>query len=377
MFKKIRIVIYFLLLISLTACTISGCDLLQKSGLTGGIQGTVNEAWKVISKEYVDKSQVDSTEISRGAIKGMIEALNDPYSIYLTPEEYELELSHEQGAFGGIGATVGIRDGQIIVVGPIPGTPAASAGIKSGDVIMAVDGESIEGLSVEEVVLKIRGPEGTSVKVTILHEGENEPIELNLVRAMIDVPSLVYEMRDGIAYVRMYLFSERTDEELIPVLGAVEDSNAEGIILDLRSNTGGWVDTMVNIASYFLDSGVVIYLIDNNGNETSYSVNKQAEVRTDLPIVILTDNYSASASEALCGALQDYGRAIVAGTTTYGKGSANRWFELSDGSAILLTINRWATPNHRLIEGKGIEPDYALDLKGDDLVEWAIDYLKK
>ncbi len=376
MYRKLRAVLYFAALLSVL-CAASGCDLLPKVRSSPTLDDSVNEAWRIISSEYVDKSQIDTTKISRGAIEGMVEALDNPYSAYFTPEEYELELTHEQGAFGGIGATVGVRDGQIIVIGPIPGTPAASAGIKSGDVIFAVNGETIEGLSIEEVVLKIRGPEGTTVKVTILHEGENEPVELELVRAMIDVPSLAFDMRDSIAYIRLYLFSERTDEELIPVLREVENSHAEGIVLDLRSNTGGWVDTMVNIASYFLDKGVVIYFIDNTGNETSYSVNEQVEVKTDIPLVILTDNYSASASEALCGALQDYNRAVIAGTTTYGKGSANRWFELSDGSAIYLTISHWATPSRRLIEGKGIEPDYKLSLTGDDLVDWAIDYLKK
>jgi carboxyl-terminal processing protease len=306
----------------------------------------------------------------------MIEALDDPYSGYYTPDEYEVLITHQQGTFGGIGATVGVRDGQIIVIAPIPGTPAAGAGVKSGDAIMAVNGELTEGLSIEDVVKKIRGPEGTSVKVTIKHEGESDPVEIEFVRAMIDVPSLSYEMRDDIAYIQIYYFSERTDEELIPVLTQLKDADAKGIILDLRSNPGGPVDTVVNVASHFLDSGVVLYLVDNKGKETSYSIDKQTEIRTNLPVVVLTDNYSASGSEVLSGALQDYRRAVVAGMTTFGKGSADRWFELSDGSAIYLTVSRWLTPNRRLIEGKGIEPDYKLDLKGDDLVNWAIDYLK-
>ena len=375
MYKKFQAIFYFTASL-LILFAVSGCDLLQITKSNPTVKDTVSEAWDIISGEYVDMSLVDPTEISQGAVKGMLEALDDPYSGYYTPDEYEVLITHQQGTFGGIGATVGVRDGQIIVVAPIPGTPAAAAGVKSGDAIIAVNGESTEGQSIEDVVKKIRGPEGTSVRVTIKHEGEIDPVEIEFIRAMIDVPSLAYEMRGDIAYIQIYYFSERTDEEFIPILKQLKKANAAGIILDLRSNPGGPVDTVVNIASNFLNDGVVLYLVDNKGRETSYSVNKQTEVRTNLPVAVLTDNYSASGSEVLSGALQDYGRAVVAGKTTYGKGSADRWFELSDGSAIYLTVSRWLTPNRRLIEGKGITPDYQLDLEGDALVDWAIDYLK-
>ena len=375
MYKKFRVVLCITALL-LVISLVSGCDILQLTKTNTGVKDTVGEAWDIISGEYVDKSLVDPTAISQGAVKGMLEALDDPYSGYYTPDEYELLITQQQGTFGGIGATVGVRDGQIIVIAPIPGTPAASAGVKSGDAIKAVNGESTEGQSIEDVVKKIRGPEGTPVRVTIQHEGENDPVEIEFIRAMIDVPSLAYEMRDDMAYIQIYYFSARTDEELVPILRQLQEAKAKGIILDLRSNPGGPVDTVVNVASHFLESGVVLYLVDNRGTETSYSVNKQVEVRITLPVVALTDNYSASGSEVLSGALQDYGRAVVAGKTTFGKGSADRWFELSDGSAIYLTVSRWLTPDRRLIEGKGITPDYQLDLKGDDLVDWAIDYLK-
>ena len=375
MYKKFRAFFYFTAVL-LILFTVSGCDLLPTTKSNPTVKDTVNEAWDIISGEYVDTSLVDSTKVSQEAIKGMLEALDDPYSGYYTPDEYETLITHQQGTFGGVGATVGVRDGQIIVIAPIPGTPAAAAGVKSGDAIIAVNGESTEGQSIEDVVKKIRGPEGTSVKVTIKHEGESDPVEIEFIRAKIDVPSLAYEIREGIAYIQIYYFSDRTDEELIPILKQLKEANAAGIILDLRSNPGGPVDTVVNIASNFLNDGVVLYLVDNKGRESSYSVNKKTEVRTNLPVVVLTDNYSASGSEVLSGALQDYGRAVVAGKTTYGKGSADRWFELSDGSAIYLTVSRWLTPNRRLIEGKGITPDYQLDLEGDALVDWAINYLK-
>ena len=352
-----------------------GCTLIP--GLTSAPPklGIVDEAWEVISRNYVEKDKVDSTNLGRAAVKGMVDSLNDPYTTYLDPDEYRLNITNQQGSFGGIGATVGVRNGQIIVVAPIPGTPAEKAGIKAGDAILAVNGESTAGLSIEEVVLRIRGQQGTSVTVTIRHEGETQTVDLAIVRAVIDVPSVVSEMRDSVAYIRIHFFSARTDQELTPVISGLVKSGATGIILDLRSNPGGPVDTVVDVASHFVSRGVVLYIVDNAGHETSYAV-KSTTARTTLPVVLLTDNYSASGSEVLSGFFQDVKRGIVAGTQTFGKGSADQWYQLSDGSAIYLTTSRWLTPNRRLIEGKGITPDFPLDLKGDDLVNWGIDYLK-
>jgi carboxyl-terminal processing protease len=354
----------------------AGCTLLPiRAAPSPATLSPVDEAWGIISKDYVDKTKLDATKLGRAAVKGMIDSLNDPYTTYLDPDEYRLNITHQQGQFGGIGATVGVRDSQIIVVAPIPGTPAEKAGVKSGDAIVAVNGETTAGLSIQDVVLRIRGPEGTPVTVTVQHQGQTTPVDLVIVRAQIDVPSVTYEMRGSVAYIRIFFFSERTDEELSPVLAGLRQAGATGIIIDLRSNPGGLVDTVVKVASHFIDRGVVLYLVDNAGSETSYPV-KPSNVTTKLPMVLLTDNYSASGSEVLSGARQDYGRGVVAGTKTFGKGSADRWYELSDGSAIYLTTSRWLTPNRRLIEGKGIEPDFKLDLPGDELVNWAIDYLK-
>jgi len=378
MFKRTRVLVTSILMTVLVLWTCTGCDIFVFTSPVPTSAGVdlVDEAWDIISQEYVEPDVIDATELNRAAVEAMVTALNDPYTAYLDPEEYELNITHQEGTFGGIGATVGVREGHIIIVAPIPGTPAARAGIKAGDIIQAVNGASIERLSVEEVVLIIRGPEGTPVKVTIIHEGEDTPVELEIIRETINVPSVTYELREGIAYIIITHFSDRTDEELLPIIRQLKTDKAAGIIIDLRSNPGGAVETVVNVASCFLDKGVVMYLVDNSGHETSYPVEK-SEVHTDLPIVVLTDNYSASGSEVLSGAIQDHERGIVAGKVSYGKGSADRWFELSDGSAIYLTVSRWLTPDRRLIEGKGITPDFELDLEGDDLIIWAIDYLRK
>jgi carboxyl-terminal processing protease len=370
------IMISLLVAVSMVVSFSAGCVLIRQTvSTTDSHLEAVNEAWNIIFRDYVDQSRLDASKLSQAAIKGMVEAVNDPYTVYLDPEAYQSFSSSLQGKFEGIGATVGVKNGQIQVIAPISGSPAEKAGIRAGDIILGVNGESIEGLSPEEVVLLIRGPKGTSVRVTVQHQGESTPVELEIVRAELDLPSVFFEMRGDIAYIRFYQFTDRTDSELSPVLERLAQENATGIVLDLRSNPGGYLNAVVDVASHFLKDGVVVYVVDNKGEETSYKV-KSTSVTTDLPLVVLTDNFSASGSEVLAGGIQDYKRGIVAGTTTYGKGSADTLHELEDGSAIYITIARWLTPNRRLIEGKGIEPDYELALEGDDAIQWAINYLK-
>ena len=274
----------------------------------------------------------------------------------------------------GIGAQVGVRDGKLVILVPLAGSPAEKAGIRAGDVILAVNGESTSEMSQVEAVFKIRGPEGTIVKLLVLHEGETVPVEIEITRQTITVPSVHFEMMDDIAYISISEFSEHTDEEIGQVIHELSNQRETGIILDLRGNPGGLLDVVTKVASYFLHDGVVVEVNDNHGRITEYSVEQIGEV-TDLPMVVLVDGFSASGSEVLAGALQDYKRATLAGSTTFGKGSVNQFFSLSDGSGIYLTIARWLTPLGRPIEGKGLEPDVKLEITGEDAVRWAIDYL--
>jgi carboxyl-terminal processing protease len=282
-----------------------------------------------------------------------------------------------EGKFEGIGAHIAVRDEQIMIIAPIADSPAAKAGIKAGDVILAINGRSALGMSIAEAVLSIRGPRGTSVSLLILHQGETEPEEIEIVRAEIKLPSVHFEMREDIAYINITYFSERTDGELSSVLQSITREAATGIILDLRSNPGGLLQAVIDVASRFLKEGVVVNVVDNQGEHTAIMVEPNG-VATDLPLVVLVDSYSASGSEVLAGALQDYARATIAGTRTYGKGSINVLRQLKDGSGLYITTARWLTPNGRLIEGMGIEPDPGceLELKGEDTIQWAIDYLK-
>jgi|TARA_B100000315_G_scaffold189115_1_gene178955 carboxyl-terminal processing protease len=333
---------------------------------------SVEQVWDIILSEYVANTDVDVDLLAEGAIKGMIDALNDPYTAYLDAEAYHLELGDIEGKFEGIGAEVAIRDGQLTVIAPMADSPAAKAGIRAADVILEADGKLTSEMSLVEAVFNIRGPKGTSVRLLILHQDEAEPVEIEVIRGEIALTSVHFEMLDDIAYIRISQFAERTDEDLEAVLVTMAEEAAAGIILDLRHNPGGLLDTVINVTSHFLEEGVVLVIRDNKGNEEVIEVNPQ-EVTTELRVVVLVDSASASGSEVVAGALQDHDRAIISGSTTFGKGSVNVLMELGDGAGLFITTSRWLTPDGHLIEGQGITPDY--ELTEEDAIMWAIDYL--
>ena len=368
------IMITMLLVVSLSLSFVAGCVIeTAEPSSTDTDLDAIEEVLNIILEEYVESDRLDIGTLSEGAIRGMMEALDDPYSSYLDAQAYELSMGSLEGKFEGIGAYVGIRDEQITIIAPIANSPAAKAGILAGDIILEIDGNSTSELSLEEAVLRIRGPKGTPVRLTVLHQGETIPTEIEIVRDEIRLSSVYYEMMETIAYINISHFTEQTNEELSSILESIARESATDIILDLRSNPGGPMDSVVDVTSRYLQEGVVLYKEDNQGKRDSYPV-KYDGIKTELPMVVLTDNYTASASEVLAGALQDYDRATIAGTRTYGKGSINTLYQLNDGSGLYITTHRWLTPNGRLIEGEGISPDY--ELVEEDAVQWAIDYLK-
>jgi len=375
MSKRIKITLVSLLLVVIIALSCgAGYVIGSRTSAEPGLE-VVRQAWDIILQDYVGKGELDTNTLAQGAIRGMVEALDDPYTSYLDAEAYQLSLQDFEGKFEGIGAHVAVKDDQIIIIAPIADSPADRAGIKAGDIILEIDGSSTSDMSLAEAVLHVRGPKGTTVTLLVLHEGETEPELIEIVRAEIEVPSVHFEMREEIAYINITYFSERTAEELAPVLESITQQAAAGIILDLRGNPGGLLDTVVDVASFFLKEGVVVDVVDNEGEHTAYSV-EPGEITTDLPLVVLVDGYSASGSEVLAGALQDYRRATIAGTRTFGKGSVNILRQLKDGSGLYITNARWLTPNGRLIEGEGLYPAYELELEGEDAIQWAIDYLR-
>ena len=375
--KAIKIMMITLLLVlSLILSFGAGCALSSRvlPSVEPGLD-VVAEAWGIIFQDYVDKDRLDASKLSQAAIEGMVEALDDPYTSYLDAQTYQMSSASLEGKYEGIGAYVGVRDGQLIIIAPIVGSPAAGAGIRAGDIILEIDGSPASEMSLQEAVLHIRGPKGTSVVLLILHEGETEPEEIEIVRAEVEVSSVYFEMRGDIAYINIIHFTERTNAELSPVLESITQEGATGIILDLRSNPGGLLEVVVDVAGRFLEEGIVLYVVDNQGKQTSLLVEPDG-VTTELPLVVLVDEHSASGSEVLAGALQDHARATIVGVSTFGKGSVNTLHRLKDGSGLYITTARWLTPEGRLIEGEGISPDYELELEGEDAIQWALDYLK-
>jgi len=365
-----------LLLVSLALPAVAGCSVENEPSPPPGASqnlGIVAEVWETIFQEYVEKDGLDVDVLRQGAIKGMLEALDDPYTAYLDAEDYQLSRDDLAGRLEGVGALITMRDEQLMIIAPIADSPADKAGIRAGDRVLAVDGQPTAEMSLPEAVLLIRGPEGTVVRLLVLHQGEVEPEEIEIVRAEIEAISVRFEMRGDIAYVRITDFSQRTDDELSLVLDSLAAEEAAGIILDLRSNPGGLLRTVVDVASRFLTEGVIVDVVDNQGNHDTMSV-RHRRVTTDLPMVVLVDGFSASGSEVLAGALQAHARATIAGSRTFGKGSVNILHELADGSGLYITIARWLTPDGRLIEGEGIPPDY--ELEGEDAIQWALDYLQ-
>ena len=343
----------------------------------------LGEVWQSLERYYVNKDALDAEELSEGAIRGLLEALDDPHTSYLDAETYELEWSAYEGSFEGIGAVVTMQDGELTVVSPIAGGPAEEQGVRAGDKVLEIDGEPTLEMNLTEAVLKIRGPQGTKVTLLILHQGETTPVDIEIIRQEVKLDSIYLEMLpDGIALIQITHFSERTHEELVAVLNDAIDSGAEGIILDLRNNPGGYLHVAVDVASEFLDGGTVVYQQDSEGR-LDESQATSGGLATDLPLVLLVNGWSASGSEVLAGALQDRGRATLVGNVTYGKGSVNIIRELSDGSALYVTTARWLTPDGNLIEGVGLTPDFEVETTEEDVLngrdpqlEFAIEYIE-
>lgn len=332
------------------------------------------EAWQQLSEDYVDKSKLDPKTLSEGAVKGMMESL-DPYSSYADPETHKLELTNFEGKFEGIGAVISMKDKQLTVVAPIADSPAEEAGIKAGDKIFEIDGQSTSNMSLIDATFKIRGPKGTSVKLLVLHEGAIEPVEIQITRDVITEKSVSLEMRGDIAYIKITQFLKSTGGDLQVALEDAISKGAKGIILDLRNNPGGLLNASADVASQFLAMGLVARVVDGEGNQTVVPV-KKGGIATNLPLIVLVNQGSASASEIVAGALQDYGRAKLAGSQTFGKGSVQIVRELSDKSALHITAYRWLTPLDRPIDEVGLTPDFELELENDELVDWAIQYLE-
>ena len=324
------------------------------------------EAWALLAREHIDRDKLDPGESTEEAIKGIIETLGDAHTHYVAPEEFDIQNEDLQGKFEGIGASVSMRlDGKLVVVAPIAGSPAEAAGIRPGDVILEVDGESIEGLSLLGAVSKIRGEKGTKVTILVRHLGAVDPVEIVIVRGVIPLESVLLrsEPGDEIAHIRVTEFYADTPDDLSTMLLQVMANGAKGVIIDVRDNPGGLLQSVIDVSNIFLDAdeleddALVMYEIDASNKRTNFKV-ERGGIATRIPLVILTNEFSASASEILAGALQDHQRAVIVGATTYGKGSVNILRRLSNGGGLIITFARWYTPSGSVIENNGIAPDF-------------------
>ncbi len=324
------------------------------------------EAWQLVHEQYLVQP-VNDEKMMQGAIRGMMDSLGDPHSGYMSPSEYSDATAPLEG-YSGIGAWVSTEGDLLTITQPIKGSPAEAAGIKAGDQILAVDGEDMTWVLPEVARQKVLGPAGTNVVLTIQRPGVEEPFDVTVTRAQITIPSTDYRMLDGnIAYIHLTSFSDETSGELNAALKELLAQNPKGLILDLRYNAGGYLDTAVEVASEFLPDGVAAYEESADGTRETFNVTGKG-IATKIPMVILVNEWSASASELVAGALQDRGRAELVGTTTYGKGTVQNWIALLDNEgAIRVTIARWLTPNNRNVTGSGLTPDVQVEITDADV----------
>ncbi|MGD0355002.1 MAG: S41 family peptidase [Dehalococcoidia bacterium] len=336
----------------------------------------ISQAYQILQQYYVNNQALDTTKLLQGAIKGMVAAVGDNYTVYFPPQVYQSTEIEYTGVYQGIGAYIGEKDNQIIILGTIPSSPAEAAGIKSGDIILKIDGQSTAQMTSDEASLKIRGQAGTKVALTLGRKDVKDPIELSLTRSEITEASVISEMHGQIAYIRITQFILPTTNDFKQALQDSIDKGAKGIILDLRGNPGGILDQAVDVASQFLLRGIVVKVVDKDGKESVFKV-RPGGLALNMPLIVLVDGGSASASEIVAGALQDNGRAKLAGSQTFGKASVQNIIRLEDGGALKVTVAHYYTPNGKMISGTGLTPDYPSDLKDQDLLNWAIDYLNK
>ncbi len=348
------------------------------------------KVWNLLDEKFVASTTTDPvTNASRieGAISGLVGSYGDPYTIYMPPEEAAMFGEEIAGNFSGVGMEVGMRNNMVTVIAPLPNTPSEKAGIIAGDTLIKIDGESTEGMSTDEAVRRIRGVQGTTVTLTIFREGKEEFLEIPIVRDTITIPTSKTEIKGDTFIIALYSFNALSESEMQNALRAFVKSDTKNLIIDLRGNPGGYLESAVSIASYFLPLGKVV-VRENFGagiEEQLYrSSGKELGAHAPKKLVVLVDGGSASASEILAGALKEHGVATLIGDTTFGKGSVQELVDLDDGSSLKVTVARWLTPNGNSISSVGIEPNIKVERTPEDRealrdpqLDAALEFMKK
>jgi len=332
-------------------------------------------AWRLLDEKYVPtgKAATSTTAEDRvwGAIQGMTSAMGDPYTIFMPPDDSEDFQTNIRGNFEGVGMEIGIKDGVLSVISPLKGSPAEKAGIKAGDKIITINGQPAVDLPTDKAVKLIRGPKDTVVKITILREGNDKTLDFSITRAVIDIPAIKTEVKGDVFIISLYNFYAEADSQFSRALKEFVNSKKTKLILDLRGNPGGYLDSAVKMASWFLPSGKVVVREDFGGSkdETVYRSRGYGIFNDNLEMIILIDNGSASASEILAGALQEHGVAKLVGTKSYGKGSVQELVPVTNNTSLKVTIAKWLTPGGKSISDGGLTPDYEVKISEADLKE--------
>ena len=343
------------------------------------------KTWDLIQSRYVDQDKVKAQDLVYGAIDGMVKAVGDPYTVFFKPEESENFAQEINGTFGGIGIEIGLRNNILTVISPIKGTPAEKAGLLAGDKIIKIGEKSTEGLRVDEAVNIIRGPKGTPVRLTINRENSSSPKEVTIIRDTIKIPTVSWKLLDGkTAYIQLFVFNRNVDDDFKKVAKEIVNSKADRIILDLRNNPGGLLDSSVNIASYFLNSDqLVIQEKYANGKNDEFRTSNNGQLK-NYPLVIITNKGSASASEILAGAIKDNRGITIIGEKSFGKGVVQEVNELPGRASVKITIAKWFTPKGTSINDNGIDPDIIIerteadiDAKRDPQLDKALEIVKQ
>lgn len=325
------------------------------------------ETWNYVNEQFVDQP-VDHTLMMRGAISGMLASLGDKHTSYMDPVMYEQQNAPLQGEYEGIGAWVDVTGEYVIIISAMPGSPAEEAGLKPDDQIRGVDGEDMTGIQGDLVLRRILGEAGTPVILTVYRKSNDTTFDVTIVREKITIPSVTGEMLDnGIAYVQLVNFGEKTTQDLKKILNDLMKENPKGLILDLRNNGGGYLNTAIEVSSQFVSESPIMIEEFGDGERITYKA-KPNGIATKIPLVVLINEGSASASEITAGAIQDHQRGVLVGKTSYGKGSVQNWVSLqNDQGAIRITIARWLTPNERQINEVGLTPDFEVEITEEDI----------
>ncbi len=368
MYSKKKLLIITVAIVGVLAAALSvgvvSSQIVNAQGTYEDLRSFV-DVLNVIQKNYVD--EVKTKDLINGAIKGMLSSL-DPHSGYMSPEAFKEFQVETKGEFGGLGIQISMKDGILTVIAPIEDTPAYKAGIKSGDKILKIDGESTKNMSIQDAVSKMRGPKGKAVTLNIFREGWTEPKDFPIVRDIIKIKSVKSKiLRDDIGYVKLTQFQEMTAEDLAKALKDLKEKGMKSIILDLRNDPGGLLNSAVDVAGQFLPPKKLVgYIKGRTGDKVEYFTEGDEASYPDLPMVVLVNQGSASASEIVAGALKDWNRAVIVGVQTFGKGSVQTLIPLSDGAGLRLTTAKYYTPSGVSIQNVGIAPDIVVKLEAKD-----------